>query len=138
MCMETRIGWVLQKRTPPPHRVYDHASKNIPEVKILDPLSFHNTNDSGRYVFPIRHNRGKPPNRYSPDKDSRGDRYSIAHYTSTQRLSEPLKAFAHKLSTEYTPNTAEEAMKDPKWTQAIMEEMTALQKNQTWTLVPLP
>jgi hypothetical protein len=27
---------------------------------------------------------------------------------------------------------------DPKWIQAIKEEMEALQKNDTWTLVPLP
>ena len=74
----------------------------------------------------FRHNRGKPSNRYLPDKDSKEERYSIAHYTSTQKLSEPLKAFAHKLSTEYTPNTVEEALKDPQWTQAIMEEMTPL------------
>ena len=31
----------------------------------------------------------------------------------THPLSEPLKAFAHKLSTTYTPNTVEEALKDP-------------------------
>ena len=29
-------------------------------------------------------------------------------------------------------------MKDPKWTQAIKEEMEALMKNKTWKLVPLP
>ena len=57
---------------------------------------------------------------------------------STQRLSEPLKAFAYKLSTEYIPSTVEEALTDPQWTKAIMEEMTALQKNRTWMLVPLP
>ena len=89
-------------------------------------------------MLPFRHNMRKPPNRYSPDQESKEVRYSITHYTSTQRLLEPLKAFAHKLSTEYTPNTIEEVLKDPQWTQAIMEEMIALQKNQTWTLVLLP
>ena len=89
-------------------------------------------------MLSFRYNRGQPPNRYSPDQESKKAKYSIAHYTSTQRLSEPLKAFSHKLSTEYTPSTVEEAFKDPQWTKAIMEEMTALQKNRTWRLVPLP
>ena len=57
---------------------------------------------------------------------------------STQRLSEPLKTFAYKLSIEYIPSTVEESFTDPQWTKAIMEEMTALQKNRTWMLVPLP
>jgi len=29
-------------------------------------------------------------------------------------------------------------LSNPKWTQAIKEEMEALLKNDTWTLVPLP
>lgn len=32
----------------------------------------------------------------------------------------------------------QEALNDPKWIQAITEEMKALQKNDTWILVPLP
>ena len=89
-------------------------------------------------MLPLRYNRGQPPNRYSQDQESIKAKYSIAHYTSTQRLSEPLKAFAHKLSTEYTPSIIEKAFKDPQWTKAIVEKMTALQKNRTWMLVPLP
>ena len=32
----------------------------------------------------------------------------------------------------------QEALRDPEWAQAIMDEMIALQKNNTWTLVQLP
>jgi len=32
----------------------------------------------------------------------------------------------------------EEALVDPKWAQAIQEEMEASQKNNTWRLIPLP
>ncbi|KAB2636709.1 hypothetical protein D8674_027243 [Pyrus ussuriensis x Pyrus communis] len=62
------------------------------------------------YQLPFRHNRGKPPNEYSPEttKDSK---YPIANY---------------------------EALFDDRWTKAMEEEMDALQKNQTWDLVPLP
>ena len=89
-------------------------------------------------MLPFRYNRGQPPNRYSPDQESKKAKYSIANYMSTQRLSEPLKVFAYQLSTEYIPSTVEEALTDPQWTKAIMEEMTALQKNRTWMLVLLP
>ena len=44
----------------------------------------------------------------------------------------------HDISTHHVPTRIEEAMEDPKWTQAIKEEMEALMKNKTWNLVPLP
>ena len=44
----------------------------------------------------------------------------------------------HKLSTEHIPNTIQEALNEPKWTQEINEEMVALEKNNTWKLMPLP
>ena len=57
---------------------------------------------------------------------------------STQRLSEPLRAFAHTLSLCQIPSSVEEALLDLKWAQAIKEELEALQKNNTWTLSVLP
>ena len=35
-------------------------------------------------------------------------------------------------------HTVHKALRDPQWAQAIMDEMTALQKKNTWTLVQLP
>ncbi|BBN68151.1 hypothetical protein Prudu_303S000400, partial [Prunus dulcis] len=55
---------------------------------------------------------GKPPNRYSPDI-GKTSKYPIANHVS-------------------------EALKDPKWVQAIKEEMKGLEKNQTWTLETIP
>ena len=31
-----------------------------------------------------------------------------------------------------------EALKNPKWREAVMEEMKALQKNITWKIIDLP
>ena len=53
-------------------------------------------------------------------------------------LSEPLKKFANELSSYSVPSNVEEAIEDPRWVQAMNEEMEALNKNATWTLVPLP
>jgi hypothetical protein len=65
-------------------------------------------------------------------------RYPIANYVSTEKLPEPLKSFSQELSACHIPITVQKALMDPKWTKAIEEEMGALLKNQTWTLVPLP
>ncbi|CAL2255457.1 unnamed protein product [Prunus armeniaca] len=85
----------------------------------------------------LRQNRGKPPNRYSPDI-SKTSKYPIANHVSIEKLSEPLKAFVHQLSTIHIPTKVSKALKDPKWVQAIKEEMKALEKNQTWTLETIP
>uniref|UniRef100_A0A2N9I8R7 Integrase catalytic domain-containing protein n=1 Tax=Fagus sylvatica TaxID=28930 RepID=A0A2N9I8R7_FAGSY len=117
----------------------DPPSENIPEVSSPTTLLHTNAMDtSTSYVLPLRHNSGKPPNRYSPDIEERRSKYPIANYVSTQRLSEPLKAFAHTLSSCNIPSSVEEALSDPKWAQAIKEELEALQKNKTWALVVLP
>jgi hypothetical protein len=107
----------------------DPPSENIPEVSSpTTPLHTNAMDTSTGYVLPFRHNRGKPPNRYSPDIEERRSKYLIANYVSTQRLSEPLKAFAHTLSLCNIPSSVEEALSDPKWAQAIKEELEALQK----------
>ncbi|CAL8168924.1 unnamed protein product [Prunus armeniaca] len=89
------------------------------------------------YQLPFRKNRGKPPNRYSPDI-GKTSKYPIANHVSTEKPSEPLKAFVHQLSAIHIPTKVSEALKDPKWVQAIKEEMKALEKNQTWTLETIP
>lgn len=64
-----------------PSMVPEHPTpENDPEVRSL------NTNiieSSAGYKLPHRHNRGKPPRRYSPDIEERRSRYPIANYVST-------------------------------------------------------
>ncbi|RVX04154.1 putative mitochondrial protein [Vitis vinifera] len=81
---------------------------------------------------------GKPPYQYSLDIEEQRSKYPIAKYVSTQRLSEPLEAFAHTLSSCQILSSVEEALLDSKWAQAIKEELEALQKNNTWFLSVLP
>ncbi|RVW74496.1 Retrovirus-related Pol polyprotein from transposon RE1 [Vitis vinifera] len=80
----------------------------------------------------------KPPDRYSPNIEDRRLKYPIANYVSTKTLPGPLKTFADALSSCQVPTSFEEAMKDPRWVQAMKEEMEALLKNKTWILVNLP
>ncbi|RVW21623.1 Retrovirus-related Pol polyprotein from transposon TNT 1-94 [Vitis vinifera] len=83
----------------------------------------------------IAENRGKPPSQYSPEVEDRRSKYPVANYVSTHRLVEPLKAFAHKLFSYYILKNVEEALLDSQWSQAIKEELKALEKNDTWKLV---
>ena len=45
-------------------------------------------------------------------------------------------AFMMKVATVRKPETFSEAAKDPRWIEAMNEEMQALRKNETWDLVP--
>ena len=118
----------------------DPSPENIPEVSSLNtPSTLVLTNDAHvGYELPCRHNRGKPPDRYSPNREDRRLKYPIANYVSTKTLPKPLKTFADALSSCQVPTSVEEAMKDPRWVQAMNEEMEALLKNKTWILVNLP
>jgi len=127
--------------TSPPHSTVPvvPSPENIVEVSHLDTQSdISNFNTPVGYTLPFRENSGKPPKRYSPEDEERRSKYPIANYVSTRRLSEPLKAFVHVLSSTQVPAGVQEALSNPKWIQAIKEEMEALLKNDTWTLVPLP
>ncbi|RVW39236.1 Retrovirus-related Pol polyprotein from transposon TNT 1-94 [Vitis vinifera] len=113
------------------------SPENTPEVSSpITPIN--DLDNSVGYTLPFRHNRGKPPHRYSPDFEERRSRYPIANYVSTQGLPKPLKEFVHRLSSYHVPSTVQEALSNPKWSQAIKAEMDALEKSKTWALVPLP
>ena len=87
------------------------------------------------YVLPPRQNRGKPPDRFSPDAKVK---YAIAQYVSTHRLSPKYQALVNQMVGIKIPTKVEEALQDSRWTEAMEVEMEALQRNGTWNVVPLP
>lgn len=115
------------------------SPENTHEVSVSPtPLSIADLDTTSRFVLPDRSNRGKPPVRYSPEVHGKQSKYPIAHYVSTHRLSNPLEALTYNVLTASIPDSVHTAFMDPNWTQAIKDEMSALQKNKTWTLVSLP
>ncbi|KAL5826966.1 hypothetical protein ACOSQ3_018812 [Xanthoceras sorbifolium] len=71
----------------------DPSPENIPEVSSPTIPSHTNELDtSAGYVLPFRHNRGKPPNRYSPDMEEKRSKYPIANYVSEMNLFSDNKA----------------------------------------------
>ena len=116
--------------TPLTSVLEDSPTENTLEVSHSTTPPCDNTLDTpAGYILPFRHNRGKPPNRYSSDEEERRSKYPIANYVTTQALSEPIKTFTHTLSSCHIPRSVEEALADPKWAQTIQEELEALQKN---------
>ena len=84
--------------------------EEYPEVSSLD----------SEFILPQRNNRGKPPKRYVPeDGTSEEIRYPIANYTTTEKMSEPLKSFVNRISSVVVPEKLEEALKDQNWVKAM-------------------
>ncbi|BBH08684.1 ABC-2 type transporter family protein [Prunus dulcis] len=88
----------------------DQSPENILEVTTPTRL-VHLDDKTIGYQLPFRQNRGKPLNRYSPDI-GKTSKYPIANHVSTEKLSEPLKAFVHQLSAIHISTKVSEALKD--------------------------
>jgi hypothetical protein len=64
-------------------------------------------------------------------------KYDIANYISYEYCSPSLQTFIASLDPIYIPNDWKVALEDPKWKEAMLDEMRALEKNKTWELVDL-
>ncbi|KAK2380773.1 putative mitochondrial protein [Trifolium repens] len=71
-------------------------------------------------------------------KRSTANPYPVYNFLSYHRLSPSYVAFVSALSSVSIPKTVHEALSHPRWKQAMIDEMIALESNQTWELVPLP
>ena len=79
---------------------------------------------------------------YLPIAHRKGTRSCTTHpierWVSYGNLSQKYKAFVGTLDNTEIPHSIEEAMKIPHWRAAVLEEIRALLKNQTWDTVQLP
>jgi hypothetical protein len=64
--------------------------------------------------------------------------YPLSTYLCFEQLSPTYKAFLTNLKTTIIPTSLSKALSDIKWKQPMDMEMEALDKNNTWQLVPLP
>ncbi|XP_073278735.1 uncharacterized mitochondrial protein AtMg00820-like [Primulina huaijiensis] len=53
-------------------------------------------------------------------------------------LSPSHKFFVHTISSVVEPNNFSQAVVQPEWRQAMFEELRALERNGTWSIVSLP
>jgi hypothetical protein len=67
------------------------------------------------------------------------DPYNVSNYVSYDTVGPSYKSFIVALdSTGPLPRDWQEAKSNPKWRAAMIEEMTALDKNNTWVLTTRP
>ena len=64
--------------------------------------------------------------------------HPISKYVSYQNLSQNHRAFTSKITNLFVPRNIEEALDDPNWKLAVLDELNALRKNGTWEIVNLP
>ncbi|XP_020419978.1 uncharacterized protein LOC109949244 [Prunus persica] len=113
---------------------------SCPKIDNTNKISHDNLISEGTkptYQLLERKNHGKPRVQYEADLKAKG-KYLINNYISLSRLSESRVHYVKQLADISVPNNVTEALKDPKWKEAMNEEMQALQKNVRWELVPLP
>ncbi|KAF3787415.1 Copia protein [Nymphaea thermarum] len=64
--------------------------------------------------------------------------HPIQRFVSYAKLSKDYMCFITSLFMAVIPRSVEDAREDPKWLQAMTEEMDALEKNNTWEVVDIP
>lgn len=65
-------------------------------------------------------------------------KHPISNYLSYHKLSKGHKAFTSRISHLFVPRNIQEALDDPNWKLAVMEEINALRRSGTWEIVDLP
>ncbi|XP_016477881.2 putative mitochondrial protein AtMg00820 [Nicotiana tabacum] len=64
--------------------------------------------------------------------------YSIANYVSYDGISPKYQAYLAAFCTIPELTTFEEVVQDPRWVDAMQDEIAALESNHTWHVVSLP
>ena len=121
--------------TPSSPQIHVQDRPDIHEVSNMENSSACTLLPTSCYSLPPRQNRGKPPDRYSPNGKIS---YVITKYLSTDKLPPQHQAFVHEMENIKIPTKIEEALQNPKWAEAMEVEMDALHRNGTWSIVSLP
>ncbi|XP_073265279.1 uncharacterized protein [Populus alba] len=126
--------------------MHEEITLSSPQIYVQDRLDIHEVSDTESpssfpllstpcYSLPLRQNRGKAPDRYSPNGKTK---YAITQYVSTHKLPPQHQAFISEMENIKIPTKVEDALQHPKWVEAMEAEMSALQRNDTWSIVSLP
>ncbi|KAH7568282.1 hypothetical protein JRO89_XS07G0271200 [Xanthoceras sorbifolium] len=74
----------------------------------------------------------------SPPKRSSGTPFPIAYFVNCDKFSVKHRQFLAAVTTWVEPKSYSEAVKHPRWRNAMKDELAALERQGTWTLESLP
>ena len=77
-------------------------------------------------------------NKSSSTPITSGTKYPLSHYLESSKLSSSYSLYCSLIATIPEPKFYHKVVKDPKWQDAIIAKINALESNNTWTLTPLP
>ncbi|KAJ0521136.1 putative RNA-directed DNA polymerase [Helianthus annuus] len=64
--------------------------------------------------------------------------HPLAHFISYDKFTNNHKAFLAAITSNHEPKCFSQAVKDPKWVEAMKKEVQVLEENGTWVLEELP
>lgn len=120
-----------------------HVPLSTPPVLDTD-LHVPHASQSPSLPYPIRTSSGRQVrtpaclNDYICGDVQTTSLYPLSSYLSHSQLSSSYSAFISSITAVPEPSTYAKAATYTKWRDAMKTELDALQKNNTWTLVPLP
>ena len=89
----------------------------------------------------VVHNQFDPSNpafKSGSTSSKLGTQYPLSDYLDSSGLSPSYAHFCSLITAISEPKSYSEAVKDPKWQNAMADEIAALESNQTWTITSLP
>lgn len=132
---------------PEPQPNQPEPQPNLTNIPHLEPEPLNQLNDPEPQPTEIStRNRRRPSylNEYhcslatQTTPPNTNSRYPISNYLSYHHLSDQYRQHSLALPAIIEPKNFKEAIKHAHWQNAIHSELTALEKNHTWTLTTLP
>lgn len=78
------------------------------------------------------------PHQQAAGSSAQTTSHPLSKFLTYDRLSPSHKHFVLATSTLFEPKTFSQAISYPEWRLAMQSEISALEENNTWDLVPLP
>ncbi|XP_062093444.1 uncharacterized protein LOC133799443 [Humulus lupulus] len=120
---------------------YDLGNVNIRQVGEVNVRENQQENELGNLIN-IENVENIVPHANSQQLDEQGcngqNKGKYGQFVSTSKLLSSFATFTNNVSSVQIPNNIQEALLVPEWKGAVFEEMTALEKNQTWKLEDHP
>ncbi|KAL4038503.1 hypothetical protein IC575_002124 [Cucumis melo] len=122
------------------------------DVAVLENVEEKNSGDENEVIIKTSNNEAEQGHTGKLDKHApsldlpialrKGTRsctkHSISNYVSYENLSPQFRAFTASLDSTTIPKDIHIALECPEWKNDVMEEMKALEKNNTWEICALP